>query len=80
MRDCEPRIRMGKLRASIGLTPPVVGTVARLHRQKGVEFLLRAAKDVTAPHPEARIVIVGGGPLEKSLRREAEKEGWGAAS
>jgi glycosyltransferase involved in cell wall biosynthesis len=61
------------LRAALNLSPPVVGTVARLHRQKGVRYLLRAAGDIRLRFPEAKVVIVGGGPLEKSLRREVSR-------
>jgi len=78
-RDLRTALRTAKLKASIGLTPPVVGTIARLHRQKGVEFFLRAAKSIHGAHPEARVVVIGGGPQEKRLRREAEKSGLGRA-
>jgi len=69
--------RIERLRAALNLRPPVVGAIARLHRQKGIEFLMGAAKEIHARHPEVRIVVVGGGPLEKSLRRKAEKLGLG---
>ena len=61
------------LRVKFELSPPVIGTVARLHRQKGILYLLRAAKEIHGRHPEATIVVVGGGPLEESLRRQAAK-------
>lgn len=61
------------LKMKLKLSPPVIGTVARLHRQKGIIYLLRAAKEIHGRHPEATIVVVGGGPLEKSLRRKAAK-------
>lgn len=54
---------------------PVVGTVARLHRQKGVINLLRAAPRILAAFPDARIAVVGEGPQGKSLRREADRRG-----
>ncbi len=46
----------------------LVGTVARLHRQKALEVLLEAAKTVAASFPQARFVIGGTGPLEESLK------------
>ncbi len=52
---------------------PLVGTVARLHRQKGVVFLLRAAADILAGRPEGRIIAAGGGELEDELRGEARR-------
>lgn len=53
----------------------VVGTVARLHRQKGVASLLRAAPRILSAFPEARTVVVGDGPQGGSLRREAQRLG-----
>jgi glycosyltransferase involved in cell wall biosynthesis len=50
---------------------PVVGTVARLHRQKGIGHLLRAAPKILAAIPGTRIVVVGEGPLGGMLRRRA---------
>ena len=52
-----------------------MGTVARLHRQKGVVYLLRAAEQIHKRRPEAKIVVVGGGELEKQLRRETRAKG-----
>jgi glycosyltransferase involved in cell wall biosynthesis len=62
-------------RSELGWPPgrPVVGTVARLHRQKGVIDLLRAAPKILSAFPEARIAVVGGGPQGSSLRREAQR-------
>jgi glycosyltransferase involved in cell wall biosynthesis len=67
--------RRDELRAALKLTPPVVGAVSRLHRQKGIIHLLRAAPDILRRRPEARIVIVGGGPLERDMRRFAASAG-----
>jgi len=60
-------------RREINLEPgrPLVGTVARLHRQKGVLYLLLAAPMILDRFPEARIVVVGEGPLGKRLQRRA---------
>jgi glycosyltransferase involved in cell wall biosynthesis len=69
------RQRAEELRRRLKLFPPVVGTVARLHRQKGVVYLLRAAEQIHKRRPEAKIVVVGGGELEKQLRREARIKG-----
>ena len=64
-----------RLRGERGCPPgrPVVGTVARLHRQKGVVTLLRAAPKILSACPEARIVVVGDGPEGSRLRREARR-------
>ena len=54
---------------------PLIGTIARLHRQKGVAFLLRSAAAILAGRPEGRIIVAGGGELEAGLRREARELG-----
>lgn len=45
--------------------------VGRLTRKKGVDDLLRAAESVLAAIPTVVFVIVGTGPAEKELKREA---------
>ena len=64
------------LRAELRLAPgPVVACVARLVSFKGVDTLLRAAGRVVAECPDARFVVLGGGPLEGDLRALAERLG-----
>jgi glycosyltransferase involved in cell wall biosynthesis len=64
-------------RSELGWLPdrPVIGTVARLHRQKGVVNLVRAAPKILSACPEVRIAVVGEGPQGASLRREAQRLG-----
>ncbi len=45
----------------------VVGTVCRLEKEKGIEFLLLAAQKAQAMIPELRIIIVGEGNERKKL-------------
>jgi glycosyltransferase involved in cell wall biosynthesis len=63
--------RVAKLKERTAWGSPVVGTIARLHRQKGVVHLLRAAEAILAGRSEGKIVVAGGGELEAPLRREA---------
>jgi glycosyltransferase involved in cell wall biosynthesis len=51
----------------------VIGTIGRLHPQKGLEFLLRAAPAINARFPEALFLIVGDGPLRASLAKLASE-------
>lgn len=46
---------------------PVVGFVGRLHSQKGVEYLLQSLPGVFQRVPRAKAVIVGDGPLRRTL-------------
>ena len=66
-------------RAALGFAPEdvIVGCVAVLTVQKGVTYLLQAAKLLAERHPRVRFLIVGGGPLEQSLRAEALALGLG---
>ncbi len=53
----------------------IVGTVARLHRQKGVIHLLQACGRIFRAVPESRAVIVGDGPQAGRMKREARRLG-----
>ena len=65
------------LRSEWGLGPEdrLVGCVARLHEQKGHTYLLQAMRHVIDRVPEARLVLVGDGPLRESLEAEARDLG-----
>ncbi|MBI3323702.1 MAG: glycosyltransferase family 4 protein [Candidatus Omnitrophica bacterium] len=58
-----------RARAGLGASGPVVGAIARLTRDKGVEQLLRAFAYVAVRVPSAQLLIVGDGP--DRLRLEA---------
>jgi glycosyltransferase involved in cell wall biosynthesis len=68
---------IARRRSELGWLPdrPVIGTVARLHRQKGVLNLLRAAPKILSACPEVRVAVVGEGPQSGRLRREAQRLG-----
>jgi glycosyltransferase involved in cell wall biosynthesis len=63
------------IRVSVGTEPkrPIVLTTARLHPQKGISYLLEAAKLV----PEALFLIAGDGPDRAELERHAKRIGIG---
>jgi glycosyltransferase involved in cell wall biosynthesis len=50
----------------------VVGTVGRLVAQKGMEYFLRAAREVLPDFPNVIFVIVGGGPDRTKLEHLAK--------
>jgi glycosyltransferase involved in cell wall biosynthesis len=76
---CEPGVAEGLGLAADagpdGVSPgaPVIGVVARLTLQKGVESFVDAAQLVAARLPGARFVVVGSGPLEGALRDRAAR-------
>lgn len=54
---------------------PVVVCVSRLVARKGQDVLLAGWPRVLAHHPDARLLLVGGGPAEASLRRAVSRLG-----
>ena len=60
-----------------GGTGPVILHVARLVEMKGTSYLLRAFAKFAPLHPDARLVVVGDGPLGRSLRGLARSLGLG---
>jgi len=53
----------------------LIGTVARLSAEKGLNIFLEAAKQLTAEFPEALFVIVGEGPERAVLEQQARMLG-----
>lgn len=53
----------------------VVGTVGRLVPQKGLEYFLRAARDVLLDFPDAVFVVIGSGPDREKLEKMARDLG-----
>lgn len=65
-----PAVDGGQVRARYGLgDAPVVVCVSRLVPRKGQDVLVQAWPQVLARHPGARLLLVGGGPMEDALRR-----------
>lgn len=54
---------------------PVLASIGRLERYKGHHRVLAAFPDVLERQPDARLLIVGQGPYEEELRRQAAELG-----
>jgi glycosyltransferase involved in cell wall biosynthesis len=65
------------IRAGLGVDPDafVVGSVANFKPHKGYEYLVRVAAIVARERPDTRFVIVGHGPLQDDIRRQAQALG-----
>lgn len=60
----------GRLRSKEGLEDvPVVLSCCRLNREKGLEYLLRAVKELKEGGTSLRLVMLGNGPEEQRLRQ-----------
>lgn len=57
----------------------VILFVGFLIQRKGVQYLLEAAAQVLARHPEYRVVLLGEGPEEQALRDQVARLGIGDA-
>jgi glycosyltransferase involved in cell wall biosynthesis len=63
----------------IGDAEPIVGMVAHFRSEKDHATFLRAAERIRAVMPSVRFCLVGGGPLESSIRTYAANLGLHAA-
>jgi len=51
----------------------IVGMVARLHPQKGHQYLFEAAKPIVAQYPHVKFLIVGDGEIRKELEESVQR-------
>jgi glycosyltransferase involved in cell wall biosynthesis len=72
-------LKVDEARTEFGIPEgtPVIGAIGRLDTQKGVTYLLQAARTVLNDMPDARFLIVGDGPKKDELEHEAEALGLG---
>jgi phosphatidylinositol alpha-1,6-mannosyltransferase len=74
--DYHPLVDGTAVRAANGLADdPVCVCVSRLVPRKGQDALIQAWPQVLATVPSARLLLVGGGPYERRLRRLAGRAG-----
>jgi PEP-CTERM/exosortase A-associated glycosyltransferase len=68
----EPLPRDAALAAELGLGDgPVIGFIGSFYDYEGLDDLIAAMPHVRARHPGASLLLVGGGPVEDALRRQA---------
>ena len=74
-RQFRRRVDPGVKRREVGLDPSaaVVGVVARLSREKGVDVFLRAAAQVSEEIPNIDFLVVGDGPQREALEALAHE-------
>lgn len=67
-----PCPRDAALAQRLGLgTGPVIGFLGSFYPYEGLDDLIAAMPAIVAAHPDARLLLVGGGPAEPALRAQA---------
>lgn len=59
--------------ADDGTACPVIGFIGSFYDYEGIEVLIAAMELLVHQHPNARLLLVGGGPCEAALREQAAK-------
>lgn len=69
----DPPPRDDALAASLGLPDgaPVIGFIGSFYDYEGLDDLIAAMPRLRAQHSDARLLLVGGGPMEAKLRAQA---------
>ncbi len=68
-----PLPRDAALASELGLGDgPVIGFLGSFYPYEGLDDLIAAMPAITAAVPDARLLLVGGGPAEAALRAQAE--------
>ncbi|WP_322963077.1 TIGR04063 family PEP-CTERM/XrtA system glycosyltransferase [Sphingomonas fuzhouensis] len=75
-----PAPRDPALAAELGLADAeVVGFIGSFYDYEGLDDLIAAMPGLVAARPKARLLLVGGGPMEAALRAQAEASSVAAA-
>ena len=53
----------------------VLGSIARLHPTKGLEYFIKAAAIISRRLPNTHLLLVGRGPLQEALQKQAHAAG-----
>lgn len=56
-------------------TDTIIGTMGRLHEQKGFRYLLSSFPEIKRHHEDAKLLVLGGGPRKEKLRQLADETG-----
>ena len=76
----DPIPRDDALARDIGLGEgPVIGFVGSFYDYEGLDDLIAALPAIRERHPETQLLLVGGGPMDESLRRQAAASPAGSA-
>ena len=65
---CQP-----DLKKKFGINGPFLLYVGRLTEKKGVSYLIKSMENIVAVMPECKLMIVGSGELDESLRQQVRE-------
>ncbi len=75
-----PPARDETLAASIGIgSGPIIGFIGSFYDYEGLDDLIAAMPALRKHHPNAQLLLVGGGPMDAGLRAQAAASGVGEA-
>lgn len=79
LKPLERKVARKALGQSLGLKADdlLIGMVCRLIEEKGIGYAIEAFSQVAPEFPNARLVIVGEGPLKADLQHQAKQTGLG---
>ncbi len=64
------------LQAKLGLEgKTVIGFAGSFYAYEGLDLLIEAAALMAPRHPELRVLLIGGGPQEQALKKQAQDRG-----
>jgi PEP-CTERM/exosortase A-associated glycosyltransferase len=70
----DPPPRDEELANSLGIgQSPVIGFIGSYYDYEGLDDLIAAMPKLLQSHPDARLLLVGGGPMETALRAQADR-------
>ena len=77
VRNFSPNARAAlRARLGISVSAPVGVFVGMLHKVKSVPFLIEAGERIRRTIPEFQLLVVGGGPDEQEIKRNAARCPW----
>ena len=53
----------------------LIGTAVVMSKQKGLKYLVKAAKEIVAKYPQIKFVLIGDGPLREGLEQQVAELG-----
>jgi glycosyltransferase involved in cell wall biosynthesis len=75
----QPSHRCLRTEWGVSQEAPLLGFAGQLDERKGIDVLLAAFGRIHRQVPQARLVLVGRGPLQEMIESEVRRQNWGDA-